>query len=115
MGGMDNINWDQHKLTEKSVHGVPIPKEHREVLQRAVAGGHPLIARQTGKSHVQIYIKDDGIVLTSGTGGRGRGAENFESNVRQNMRGIGKDFPRKGESQKQFERRMQKKQGNDNE
>lgn len=114
MPGMDNINWDQHKLTEKSVHGVPIPKEHREVLRRAVLGGHPMIARQTSKKHVQIYVKDDGLVLTSGTGGGGRGAENFEGDMRRAHRSVGKDFPKKNESMKQFQRRMEKQQGNNN-
>lgn len=115
MPGMDNINWDQHKLTEKSAHGVFQDKDFREILQRAISGGHPMIARQTSKGHVQIYIKDDGIVNAAGTSGGGRGANNFEGEMRKAHRSVGMDFPRKNESLKQFQRRMQRQQGNNNE
>ena len=110
MGAMDNVNWDQHKLTEKSVKGIPMPKDGQDVLSRAVSGGHPLIARKTSKGHIQVLIKDDGIVIHSGTGGRGSGNENFESALRRAHRSIGRDFPRKNESMKQFQRRMANRQ-----
>jgi hypothetical protein len=105
MGGMDNLNWDQHRLTERSVHGLNMPRDHREILARAVSGGHPIIARQ-GKDHVKLYIKDNGIVVASGSGGRGRGSQNFESQLRRGHRQANTDFPRKNESLKQFQQRM---------
>lgn len=110
MTAKDHLNWDQHRLTEGMVHGVPMDKESREILGRAVSGGHPLIARRTQNSHVQIIIKDDGIITHAGTGGRGRGSANFESELRRGIRSVGGDFPRRNESIKAFQRRIQKNQ-----
>lgn len=114
MGGMDNINWDQHKLTEKTARGVFQDKQQQEILQRAVSGSHRLIARQTSKGHIHIYVDGDGIVTAGGTGGGGRGYVNFEGDLRRAIRSVGGDFPRKQESIKQFQRRMQKNQGGEN-
>lgn len=113
---INNLNWDQHKLTEKGVHSLTMPKEMREVLSRAVTGGHPMIAMHTGKSHIRVYIKDDGIVhTTSSGGGQGRGTANFEAELRRGHRSVGKDFPRRNESVKAFQKRMTKNQGGDSE
>lgn len=107
----NNLNWDQHRLTEKSVYGLKMPRDMRDVLARAVSGGHPMIAHVSNKNtHIRIYIKDDGIVGTSSTGGRGRGTANFEADLRRAHRSIGKDFPRGNESMKQFLKRMEKQQ-----
>lgn len=106
-----NLNWDQHRLTENSIHSVKIGREYRDILARAVQGGHPLIAQSTRSGHYTIHIKDDGSVVFAGTGGRGRGTANFESQLRRNLRTVNADFPRKNESMKQFERRIAKKQG----
>ena len=111
MSAKDHLNWDQHRLTEGMVHGMHVDKEYREILIRAVSGGHPLIARQTNNSHTQILIKDDGMVTAAGSGGRGRGFANFESELRRGIRSVGGDFPRRDESIKAFQRRMQKNQG----
>lgn len=106
MAAKDHVNWEQHRLTEGMVHGVSMDKESREILKRAVSGGHPLIARKTQSNHIQIMIKDDGMVTTAGTGGRGRGSANFESELRRGIRSVGGDFPRKNESIKAFQKRM---------
>lgn len=90
-------------------------KDGQDILARAVSGGHPMIARTTAKGHIQVMIKDDGIVVTSGTGGGGSGNANFESELRRAHRSVGRDFPRKNESMKQFQRRMAKNQGDSNE
>lgn len=110
MPGQDHLNWDQHRLTEKSVKGIQMSKDGQDILARAVSGGHPLIVRYTGKGHIQVLVKDDGMVITSGSGGRGSGNDNFESELRRAHRSVGKDFPRKNESMKQFQRRMAKNQ-----
>jgi hypothetical protein len=74
MPGQDHLNWEQHRLTEKSVHSLGFDKERREILARAISAGHPLIARVSGRNHIQILIKDDGMVTTGSTpGGGGRG------------------------------------------
>lgn len=111
---INNLNWEQHKLTEGGVNSIKLPKDMREVLARAVSGGHPMIVMHKG-SHVKVFIKDDGIVTTASSGGRGRGTANFEAELRRNHRSIGKDFPRKSESPKAFQRRMAKNQSNNTE
>ena len=111
MTAKDHLNWDQHRLTEGIIRGLSVPKEHREILTRAVSGGHPLIARPTNSGHTQILIKDDGMVIAAGSGGKGRGFANFESELRRGIRSVGGDFPRRDESIKAFQRRMQKSQG----
>ena len=113
---INNINWNQHKLTEKGVHSLTMPKDMREVLSRAVTGGHPMIATHTGGTHLRIYIKDDGMVHTTTTGGgQGRGTANFEAELRRSHRSVGRDFPRRNESMKAFQKRMAKNQGGDSE
>lgn len=111
---INNLNWEQHKLTEKGVHSIAMPRDARDVLARAVSGGHPMIAMHKG-SHIKIYIKDDGIVTTTSSGGRGRGVANFESDLRRGHRSVGKDFPRKNESPKAFQKRMAENQSNNTE
>jgi hypothetical protein len=108
--GLNHLNWDQHRLTERMVHGVDMPKDMREILMRAVQGGHPMILQKTAKNHTVVHIKDDGSVVSAGTGGRGRGNKNFESQLRRNLRSVGADMPRKGESMKQFIKRRQPKE-----
>lgn len=78
---------------------------------RAVQGGHPIIAEISRSGHAKIHIKNDGTVVAAGTGGRGRGDKNFEAQLRRNLRSVGADMLRKGESLKQFTKRTQANQG----
>ena len=93
------------------VRSLSTDKDKKDVLMRAIDSGHPMIAQQTRSGHVTIHIKDDGSVVTSGSGSKGnRGTQNFESELRRAHKSVGSDFPRKTESLKQFQRRMGKKQ-----
>jgi hypothetical protein len=109
MGIEDKLNFDQMRVTPKNVHGLGLDKDYSEVVARASSGPVPLIVVKQRNNHFRVHIKDDGIVTGAGSGGRGRGHQNFESDLRRNIRQLGHDFPRRNESQKQFERRMQKK------
>lgn len=106
-----NLNWEQYVMHAGHVRSLSTDKDKKDVLMRAIDSGHPMIAQQTRNSHVTIHVKDDGSVVTSGTGSSGkRGTQNFESELRRALRSVGSDFPRKTESLKQFQKRMGKKQ-----
>jgi hypothetical protein len=107
MGIEDKLNFDQMRVTPKTAHGLGLDKEYSEVISRAASGPVPLIVVKQRNNHFRVHIKDDGIVTGAGSGGRGRGHQNFESDLRRNIKQLGHDFPRRNESQKQFERRMQ--------
>lgn len=112
---INKLNWDQHSMKEGHVRSLGIDKERQDVLIRALQSGHQFIGMKSGGGHIKIYIKDDGLVHTASTGGDRRGVDNFESQLRRNLKGIGKDFPRRNESMKAFQRRMAKQQGGDSE
>ena len=105
-----NLNWEQHVMHAGHVRSLSTDKDKKDVLMRAIDSGHPMIAQQTRNGHVTIHIKDDGSVTTSGSGSGGnRGTQNFESELRRAHRSVNSDFPRKAESLKQFQRRMENK------
>lgn len=114
MGNENTVNWEQHRVTEKSARGIPLGKEHLEVLRRVAMGPVLVRAHVQRNGHVQIHIKDDGIVGTSGTASDGRGFKNFEADMRRNIRQLGHDFPRHGEELNQFQRRMDTKNSEKN-
>lgn len=105
---INNVNWEQHKMHEGHVRSLSAEKETKEILMRAIQSGHPMIAIQPKSNHIKIYVKDDGIVTTGGTGGGGRGFANFEAQLRRAHRSVGSDFPRRNESLKKFQERMKK-------
>lgn len=113
--GIDHLNWDQHSMKEGHVRSLGMDRERQEVMIRALQSGHQFIGVKSGGNHIKIYIKDDGLVTTASTGGERRGVDNFESQMRRNLRTVGKDFPRRNESLKAFQRRMARQQGNNNE
>ncbi len=105
------FNWEQHTMKEGHVKSLKTDSDRKDVLIRAIVSGHPMIAEQRRNGHIMVHVKDDGSVTTSSTGGKGnRGAKNFESELRRAHRSVGSDFPRKNESDKQFQKRMAKKQ-----
>ncbi len=105
------FNWEQHTMTVGHVRSLSTDKDKKDVLIRAIASGHPMIAEQRRNNHIMVHVKDDGSVTTSSTGGSdNRGTQNFESRLRRAHRSVGSDFPRKNESDEQFKRRMAKKQ-----
>jgi len=111
MPSSSNLNWEQHVMHAGHVRSLSTDQDKKDVLIRAIDSGHPMIAQQTRNGHVTIHIKDDGSVVTSGSGSKGnRGTQNFESELRRAHKSVGSDFPRKTESLKQFQRRMGKKQ-----
>lgn len=110
MVSANSLNWEQHIMTAGHVKSLKTDKDRRDVLIRAISSGHPMIAEQRRNSHIVVHVKDDGSVTTSSSGGGGRGVDNFESQLRRAHKSVDSDFPRKGESDKQFQRRMAKKQ-----
>ena len=110
MPSSSSLNWEQHVMHAGHVRSLSTDQDKKDVLMRAIDSGYPMIAQQTRNGHVTIHIKDDGSVVTSGSGGKGnRGTQNFESELRRAHRSVGSDFPRKTESLKQFQRRMENK------
>jgi hypothetical protein len=111
MVSANSLNWEQHIMTAGHVKSLKTDKDRRDVLIRAISSGHPMIAEQRRNNHIVVHVKDDGSITTSGSGGSGnRGVENFESQLRRAHKSVGSDFPRKSESDKQFQRRMANKQ-----
>lgn len=111
MASSNSLNWDQHSMTEGHVRSLFSEKDRREVVTRALKGARMIGIR--GNNHVKIFVEGDGIV-TIGNTGRGRASANIESDLRRAHRSVGRDFPRSGESDKQFERRMQRQKEQDN-
>lgn len=110
MPSSSNLNWEQHVMHAGHVRSLSTDQDKKDVLIRAIDSGWPMIAQQTRSGHVTIHVKDDGSVVTSGSGSSGkRGTQNFESELRRAHRSVGSDFPRKTESLKQFQRRMENK------
>lgn len=115
MASADSLNWDQHSMKEGHVRSLfKSDKDRQAIVIRALAGAR-MIGSGGGSKHVKIFIEGDGLVTTASTGGGGRGAENFESQLRRAHRSVGMDFPRHGENPKAFQRRMERKKGNVNE
>jgi len=112
MASSNSLNWDQHSMTEGHVRSLFPEKDRREVVIRALKGAR-MIGIRGSNNHVKIFVEDDGIVTVGGTG-RGRAWANIESDLRRAHRSVGKDFPRSGESDKAFERRMQRQKEQDN-
>jgi len=111
MVSANSLNWEQHIMTAGHVKSLKTDKDKKDVLIRAISSGHPMIAEQRRNGHLVVHVKDDGSVITSGSGSSGhRGVENFESQLRRAHKSVDSDFPRKGESDKQFQRRIAKKQ-----
>lgn len=111
MVSANSLNWEQHIMTAGHVRSLKTDKDRRDVLIRAISSGHPMIAEQRRNNHIVVHVKDDGSVTTAGSGGGGRGVDNFESQLRRAHKSVGSDFPRKNESDKQFQRRMDNKNG----
>jgi len=113
--GIEHLNWDQHSMKEGHVRSlIPNDKDKQDVVIRALHGARMIGIR--GTNHLKLYVEKDGMV-TVGLTGEGRGTQNIESEIRRAHRSVGHDFPRKKESIKQFQRRMQKQkeQKQDNE
>ncbi len=106
MVSANSLNWEQHIMKEGHVKSLKTDKDRKNVLIRAIGSGHPMIAEQRRNGHIVVHVKDDGSITTASSGGGGRGVENFESQLRRAHRSVGSDFPRKNESDKQFQRRM---------
>lgn len=113
MASAGSLNWDQHSMKEGHVRSLFQDKERREVVTRALKGARMIGVHGGNRNHVKIYVEGNGMVTVS-TSGKGRALENIESDLRRAHRSVGKDFPRLGESDKAFERRMQRQQQQDN-
>lgn len=115
MASANSLNWDQHSIKEGHVRSLfSNDRERQDILIRALGHGARMIANPSSK-HIKIFVEGDGIVTTPATGGGGnRSLENFEAQLRRAHRSVGKDFPRRGESDKAFQRRLQRQQEQNN-
>jgi hypothetical protein len=111
MASAESLNWDQHSMKEGHARSLFHGDKDRQGIVIRALGGARMIGHKSSK-HIKIYIEGDGLVTTASSGGGGRGAENFESQLRRAHRSVGMDFPRHGESTKAFQKRMERKQGN---
>jgi hypothetical protein len=95
----DNLNWEQHSLTEDHVRSLTTDKPFREMLSRVSQGSTPVMGHRTGSGHIQLRIKGDGVVHMASTPSDHRAVKNMESLVRRKMVEIGHDFPRRKKGQ----------------
>jgi len=114
MASADSLNWEQHSMREGHVRSLFAGQKDRQDIMIRALNGARMIGHGGGSRHIKIYVEGDGIVTDSASGGGGRGAENFEAQLRRAHRSVGKDFPRRGESDKAFQRRMQRQKEQDN-
>ena len=99
MANESNLNWEQHALSEDRIRSLTTHKPFREVLSRISQASTPVMGHKTHSGHIQLRIKDDGIVHMASTPSDHRAVKNMESFVRKKMIEVGHDFPRKKKGQ----------------
>lgn len=95
MSGGDNLNWEQHALTSDHIKSLTPDQDFRDMLTRVSQGTTPVMAHKTGSGHIQLRIKEDGIVHMASTPSDWRAVKNVESRIKRHFAEIGHSFPAK--------------------
>ena len=95
MGTEQNLNWEQHALNGERIKALTSDRDFRDMLSRVSQGTTPVMAHKTGSGHIQLRIKDDGIVHMASTPSDWRAVRNMESRIQRQFAEIGHSFPAK--------------------
>jgi hypothetical protein len=95
MGTEQNLNWEQHALNSERIKALTPDRDFRDMLSRVSQGTTPVMAHKTGSGHIQLRIKDDGIVHMASTPSDWRAVRNIESRIQRQFAEIGHSFPAK--------------------
>ena len=104
MGTEGHLNWEQHALNDDHIKSLTSDRDFRDMLTRVSQGTTPVMAHKTGSGHIQLRIKDDGIVHMASTPSDWRAVKNVESRIQRHFKEIGHSFPAKGGKMKKKDR-----------
>jgi len=98
----ENLNYEQMGLTHGHIKSLTGHKGVAELLAHVINHSPtPVIGRKTNGNHIQLYFKDDGLVVLPNTPRDQHSVGNAESQIRKSLAGHGFDFPTRGQVQKQ--------------
>lgn len=104
MGTEGHLNWEQHALNDDHIKSLTSDRDFRDMLSRVSQGTTPVMAHKTGSGHIQLRIKDDGIVHMASTPSDWRAVRNVESRIQRHFKEIGHSFPAKAGKMKKKDR-----------
>jgi hypothetical protein len=98
----EHLNYEQMALTHGHINGLGVNRDVSGLLAHVIDHSPtPVIGRKTGSGHVQLYFKDDGLVVIPSTPKDAHSIGNAESQIRRSLGTHGFEFPTRNQVQKQ--------------